>query len=151
MKGRNKLPKEIKIAQGTYRKNQEHERIEGSDIKNVTPPEYLSDNAKKYFNSIVRLCVEQNTMKSQDIFVCVDLAEVLELKEWAINRINEEGKLQTNDAGHQSVHPAVIIYDKTVDKVIKLSSLLGLSPAAREKIRPKVKQKENALEKLMSS
>lgn len=142
--GRPKKPKAQKIIDGTYRKDRDVDIIKAKTVNTLLEaPEYLTETAKTYFNNICTALIDMNNLSNADIAVIVHLAETIELHAESYRLVSAGQWEQQTQSGYSQITAAFTVWEKTGKRLIELSSLLGLSPAARERIKIKPKEEEN--------
>lgn len=149
-KGRKNLPAEIKQLRGTAQPCREKES--GSNavarLTDVKPPSWLDMMAKKIFKSKAEQLIALRVLTVLDIDMLALYAQSYSMIVEALQKIKEEGKFNTlyNDEG-QIIgfveNPYMKVYRDNFDKVQKLSSHFGFSPATRKGIMAVVDKKED--------
>jgi P27 family predicted phage terminase small subunit len=150
-KGRKNLPAEIKKLRGTAQPCREQATsgdIATERLTDVKPPSWLDTMAKKIFRSKAEQLIALNVLTVLDIDLLALYAQSYSLIVEALGQIKKEGKFNTlyNDEG-QIIgfveNPYMKVYRDNFDKVQKLASHFGFSPATRKSIMAMADKKEN--------
>lgn len=149
------VPKEIKKLSGTYRKDRDMDGITLPKLSDLPePPEILTELGKSFFTNICTVLKEFNLLTGADLFIVTQLAQALEMNNIAYQEITNndyKGLTYTNgNTGYSQQTAFYTIWDKTNFRIMGLSSLLGLNPSSREKIKAKPKDEDDALTLLMN-
>ena len=150
--GRPRKPKAEKKLQGTYRKNQDYDALPAPITNDIpTPPNFLTKNATEYYFSICHTLRDLKILSPADMVVVIQLAQTLDLNERSyLETTKTEGYKQTSATGFETYSAAFSVWEKTSKTIRDLSNMLGLSPAARERIKIKNEDKqENELMKIL--
>lgn len=135
-------------ASGSYRPNK-HGRTEDMPelpIEAPRMPHFVSVNALEYFNDVVALGIDMSIVTKADSLIIGLLAS--EIAEWVEldTHIKKEGfivKLPTATGFMQStVNPKLRVRDDKLKVILKMLSELGMTPAARSKVKVNQKSKE---------
>lgn len=149
-KGRKNLPAEIKKLRGTAQPCRE-QAAAGDAVARLTevkPPSWLDTMAKKIFKSKAEQLIALRVLTVLDIDMLALYAQSYSLIVEALQQIKKEGKFNTlyNDEG-QIIgfveNPYMKVYRDNFDKVTKLSSHFGFSPATRKSIMSVADKKED--------
>ena len=151
--GRPRKPKEVLIAQGTYRKHRDVPTLQGVKLTSIpSPPEFLYGRSIDYFKNICNVLLEYDLLTVGDILLITQLAQALQLNENAWDHMKEKEPVQTSATGFHTISGWYSVYEKTSKQIRELSNLFGLNPSAREKFTIKEPDpEENPLRKLMNS
>lgn len=149
-RGRPRKPKEIKIQQGTLRKDREFQTLEAKKLEIVPDyPVFLSEKAGAYYVNISKVLLELSLLSAADNALICQLSIALELNERAYEEIKLNDPVQTSHTGFHTISGWYSIFDKTSKQVRDLCSSFGLSPASRERFTIKEKESEDDLTKLL--
>jgi P27 family predicted phage terminase small subunit len=141
MRGRKDTPTPILKYRGTYRKDRRKREME---LKTDLPacPAWLSDNAKKEWNRIVKEMGSLGIITTLDRTVlamhCQYIADYLEAKKI----IDDEGMTNKTSNGNIIQHPAVGIKNTAFLGIMKTAVELGLTPSARCRLHLNDRQEE---------
>lgn len=138
--GRRKKPLELKQKQGTLEKSREPKKpIIPKKVKYPSPiPTEISTEAKKIWRKIGAEIGEYGYLSNLDTEVFKSYVLVIEQKNIAIRDLKTRGYIlsSVNKEGHVYEYKNLYagILKDAMDKEIKFSALLGLSPSDRSKI-----------------
>jgi P27 family predicted phage terminase small subunit len=116
------------------------------------PPQHLTELARSYYLSVCRTLIDMKILSNADYIVIVQLAQTLEVNERSYTEMSliGDGYKQTSSTGFETYSAAFQVWEKTSKTIRDLTGLLGLSPAARERIKMKPEEKiENDLVKIL--
>ena len=156
--GPRRKPTELKILEGTYRKDTEPiNKAEPEHVHGVEPPEYLNEHAKKEWNRIVPEMEKVGLLTKVDLgtlgIALMNYGLAIEMMESITSFVDENGIKQKRTIQEY-------ITGRSVQKTPELSTLFrsiqayrglitefGLTPSARMKIEvPKQPDKSNPFE-----
>lgn len=138
-KGRKSLPAEIKKLRGTSQRREQS--AAGNDavarLTDAKAPTWLDTTAKKIFRSKAEQLIALRVLTVLDIDLLALYAQSYSLIVEALEKIKSEGKFNTlyNDEGQVIgfvENPYMKVYRDNFDRVQKLSSHFGFSPATRK-------------------
>jgi P27 family predicted phage terminase small subunit len=148
-KGRKNLPKEIKELQGTDRKDRISPDIPSfGKVINVTrAPAYLSTKEKAMYKTLCADLITGRVLENPDLSLVARL--VVYNTEWfdSLTNIRETGKYTIDEKSGRTIIKPEFTTLMQLEKMIRdLESDLGLSPAARQrlKIMPKEPEKKKS-------
>ena len=147
--GRKAKPTALKALEGTNRKDRVLENEVAYPLVDKLPetPEHLQDRAKKEWEKIVKSLDAIGILTEQDLTVLESYCFNVGLMEQAMIAINEEGAIgiQTNNAGavYSAENKWVNVYNKAVDRIIKIASEYGFTPSSRTRISMPGKQRKD--------
>ena len=136
MRGRKPLPTEIKELQGTLEKSRTNYEVPTSGkIQKVTAPKMLTAEEKKMFKSICDDLIQSGVLENPDIDIVLKL--VLENSAYYENMkiCREKGYVEINDKGNRLKRIEYTVAKDNLVNVIRLASELGLTPAARTRLK----------------
>jgi P27 family predicted phage terminase small subunit len=148
MAGRPKTPKALKIVQGTYRKDQDHNEIQ-VDAGIPDCPKWLNASGKKYWSEIAPILEQNNLLSVCDLSTfslhCDSMGLFIEIAE----RIESVDELMTiTPQGFEVQGVLIQIRNKLWDQVVKSGAAFGHSPQSRSSIKaePKTEKKVNSFD-----
>lgn len=141
--GRPSVPDEIKKARGTLQKCRSNQnKMSTTKVIDVgDPPEWMSPEVREIFTLVTDELIAANVLETVDIDLVYLLCDQYEDYYKAMLKIKSVGHYILTSSGDKKPHPAIRIKTAALSNIIKLAGQLGLSPAARQKI--KFKPKEN--------
>jgi P27 family predicted phage terminase small subunit len=141
-RGRPRKPKNQKLLEGTYRPDRDQVGIVAKVTDTIpAPPDLLSEKAAVYFRSVCEVLKDLNILSTADIVIITQLAQNLEMNWLSYREIVDRGFTQSTATGYEAISPAYTVFEKTNKTIRDLTGLLGLSPAARERIKIKPEEK----------
>lgn len=140
---RPKKPTELKILQGTNRKDRQVEQEpEFEKLDHYDPPEDLDGLALKTWNSLMPLLVEASVLTAADLraleLYCVHYSNFKKAQQ----EVEENGYVVTSPQGSISKNPACTVVKEASSEMRALAGVLGLDPAARTRINVGKKKPE---------
>lgn len=131
--GRKKKPTELKVIQGTFRKDRhnKHEAKPVGDLK--TPPEYFS-NAQIAEWTYVLDNAPKGLLKKIDLYVLELWVVACVFHREAVKNIESTGLVITLANGNTAQNPCVSIVNKQATIMIKAASEMGFTPASRSRV-----------------
>lgn len=138
-KGRKKLPIEIKDLQGTLRKGRDNPDhvVSSGKIESVTSaPKYLSASEKTMFLDICKDLINCNVLENPDLEIVTKL--VMENTRYyeAMKYLRKAGYTKIDPrSGKTYQAPENAIAANALRAVMSLSAELGLTPAARSRLK----------------
>lgn len=145
MGGRKRIPQEIKEARGTARNDRVLEnRIQYSEMipHNKVDGFFINEIAIEQWNLLTNEMSKIGFLQNVDITMLAAYCNAAGVYFEAIDMLKKYGYLSKNEARRG---PWMIIANDALDKMIKLSSHFGFTPASREKISwspPEQKQED---------
>jgi P27 family predicted phage terminase small subunit len=135
--GRPNLSDEIKKARGTdqnCRLNPD-QPVFTKLIDAGEPPEYLGEAGKDIFRIVTQELINANVLQLVDINLVILLADKYDDYYSSMHEVKSKGKYIVNMAGEKKINPALKIKDASLNMILRIAGQLGLSPAARQRIR----------------
>lgn len=133
--GRTAKPKQIKIAQGTFRSDRDSNIQITATAKPPNAPTWLTTEAKAEWRRLARPLHDAGLLTAVDrgtfSLYCVAWGEWVE----ATRLVAREGSTIKTTNGNSIQHPAVSIANKAWGRVIKAGLHFGLTPSARSTMR----------------
>lgn len=150
-KGRKNLPAEIKKLRGTAQPCRERSTPGDDAVARLTDakaPAWLDTTAKRIFRSKAEQLISLRVLTVLDIDLLSLYAQSYSLIVEALEKIKAEGKFNTlyNDEGQVIgfvENPYMKVYRDNFDRVQKLSTHFGFSPATRKGLLALVDKKED--------
>lgn len=138
-RGRKQLPKEIKELQGTLRNDRVHADILSfGKISSVTDaPKGLSKSEKQMYLSICQDLILAGVLENPDLDTVLKL--VMENTKYynAMKTMRDKNTYVTIDpkSGRKIINPLNTVANQALKAINMLSSELGLTPAARQRLK----------------
>jgi len=143
MAGRKKLPTNLKIIKGTFRKGRENSDEPHIDPNIPSPPEHLSRDALMEWGRIAPQLYQLGLLS--DIYRAALAGYCQAYGRWARaeRELNELDRLvDTTPNGMQQQHALVGIANKALDVMHKYMTEFGLTPSSISKVSPKKEEKK---------
>ena len=151
--GRPRKPQHQKKLEGTSRPDRDFNPLPAPITNEIPdPPNFLNKKATEYYFSICRTLIDMKILSNSDFIIIFQLAQTLEINESAYveMRSAEDAFKQITSTGFETYSASFQVWEKTSKTIRDLTGLLGLSPAARERIKMKPDEKtENDLIKIL--
>ena len=134
MAGRKKKPTELKIIQGTFRKdraNLREPKVKG--VLSAEPPAHLTDEQKE----IWRYALERapyGLLKPLDLSVMEIWVVAYSLYKDAAIKVRESGQVVRSPSGYPIVNPYLGNLNKQSVIMLKAASEMGFTPSSRSRI-----------------
>ncbi len=142
-RGRKPLPNEIKELQGTIEKSRTNFNAPSSGkIESVTrAPSFLTREEKRMYKDICNDLISSNVLENPDLDTVLKL--VLENSAYYENMkiCREKGFVEVNAKGMRMKRVEYSVAKDNLTNVVKLASELGLTPAARTRLKIGVVEK----------
>lgn len=135
MRGRPNKPKELKVLEGTYRKDRDHGVLQFEKITEIPkPPTHMSRIGKQIFKEITDILISVKILETIDIHTVVMLCEELATY-YEMNRKIKKVKSHTyrNGANNLVKRPEIAIRNQAMKNATSLMAQLGLTPSMRQK------------------
>jgi P27 family predicted phage terminase small subunit len=154
--GRKPLPNEIKELQGTLEKSRTNfEATSSGKIEFISKaPTFLTTHEKKMYKSICNDLIASRVLENPDLDLVLKL--VLENSAYYENMkiCRQSGYVEINDKGNRVKRVEFTVAKDNLSNVIKIASELGLTPAARTRLKigtiDKPKHEKSKLSKLLN-
>lgn len=141
MRGRKKLPTEIKQLKGTFRSDREiKDAMKPTKIIDLPyPPEYLNEDAKKEWYVIIKEYHKLGMISKLDLGIlglyCNEISIYIEMT----NKLRDKDRVMVFKNPDGSIkYAAQVPYQKIANdalaKALKIASEFGLTPSSRTKI-----------------
>jgi len=141
MKGRKKLPTEIKQLKGTLRADRQlKDEMKPAKIVDLPyPPEYLNDDGKKEWYNIIKEYHKLGMISKLDLSMlalyCNEISIYIEM----VNKLRDKDRVMVFKNPDGSIkYAAQVPYQKIANdalaKALKIASEFGLTPSSRTRI-----------------
>jgi P27 family predicted phage terminase small subunit len=141
MVGRPAVPREIKKAKGTLQNCRDKPTLQLTEIDNLEIPDYFDENQISLFKLVT------TELKNAKVLATVDLDMIILLcNEYKLYyKANEKciDPVTVNHLGNEMMSPWVTIKNGAINNIIKMVAHLGLSPAARSRIKMGAVKEDN--------
>lgn len=148
--GRPRISDEQKKARGTAQKCRLNpDKPVGTKIIDAgDPPDHLSDEAKEIFKIVTSELIAAGTLEAVDVNLVLLLCD--QYQDYYEASKSRQLYARTQH-GEKKIHASVKLKSQALKNIISLSGQLGLSPAARQKIKVvKTPEKKDAASKLLN-
>ena len=137
-------------ANGSYRSDR-HRPMPLSPGKPPRAPAWLSEMAKGKWRAAARLLADVGLLTPLDLDALAAYCETWAAWRKAVETIEREGATFTSSAGLVKRHPAVAIAAQAGRDLLAWAERLGLTPAARLRMRVEPPEEKDPLEALLNS
>lgn len=128
-------PREVKKAKGTLQKCRDKPTPNFTGVIDFgKPPEHFGPNQKALFEMVCTELQNAKILQMPDVDLVISLCEEWGLYVRSLNVLREM-PLQTDENGMQKPSAWLAIKNSTFNSIMKLVAHLGLSPAARSRIK----------------
>ena len=125
------------------------------DITQVIPlpritanaPEHLSDESKKFWNKVRSMAP---WIANTDDTLLIELCEKIERKADLVQKLSQSEYVLYTDKGYAYANPLVGMISTVENEILKILSLLGLTPTDRTKLGVAEVQTASALDQLIA-
>lgn len=135
MRGRKPLSTEMHRLCGTYRENRHGGTTPQPTAGLAPPPKHLDAMAKKEFRRVGRLLADSGVVTLAELAALACYAQAWSRMIEAETKLRETGLVVKSPAGFPCISPYLSIATKAGEEIRKWASELGLTPAARTKLR----------------
>lgn len=133
-------PTNLKLIQGTYRKDRDQANELSPEVGAPSCPSWLSREAKREWKRIVPELEQQSLLTRIDRAALAAYCEAY-AEWWEMEReIRKHGRIQVAESGYASPRPEVIMRDKALDRMRMYLKEFGLSPSSRSRINVPAKK-----------
>lgn len=105
------------------------------EISLPDPPPHLNEVARELWFKLGKTLVRMRLVTEADFMslaaLCADYSLYLECSQI----LADEGYYCETSTGYKALHPLVTVRNQSIDRVLKISSQYGLSPASRMKLK----------------
>ena len=148
MAGRKPKLNEIKILEGNPGKRKIKNKITGIEGFPLCPS-HLSRCAKLWWKRTVPQLKKLGVLSNLDLGILEAAATAYSLMDTAIKAMGDDLPLDTNYKGGDKVQSMHLIYKQNAELYIRLSSELGLSPIARQKIQSSIETGQDYFDSIL--
>jgi P27 family predicted phage terminase small subunit len=133
MAGRKPKPTQLKIVQGTYRKDRANVRELKPNGDLTLPPSYFTDEQKEVWSYAIQNA-PKGLLKNLDISVLeIWVTSYVNYRE-ASQKVKTLGQVIKSPSGYPIVNPYLGNMNKQATIMLKAASEMGFTPASRSKI-----------------
>ena len=151
MRGRKPVPTKTLEKRGSWRANARKKKGEPKvDPRVPAPPPEISDAARKKWMSLVPMLEAMGTVSLTDSDTLLRYCETYVLWAKCLTALQEEGEVLETEKGYMK-NPRATAYIDYTTKLNQLTSVLGLSPVDRARLRvhePEKKKEKKSILKL---
>lgn len=135
MRGRPNKPKELKILEGTYRKDRDHGVLQFEKITEIPkPPTHLSRIGKQIWKEVTDILISVKILETIDIHTVAILCEELATYYEMTRKIKKvKSHTYRNGANNLVKRPEIAIRNQAMKNATTLMAQLGLTPSMRQK------------------
>ena len=134
MRGRKPLPTALHILQGTYRADR-HGGTPEIAVEIPKPPRDLDKRARAAWRYYAPLLAEMRTIGLADREALACYCAAVSRRERAEEELAKTAPLVKSPSGYPVQNPWLAIANKAMEQMLKWGQELGLSPAARTRIK----------------
>jgi P27 family predicted phage terminase small subunit len=133
MVGRPAVPREVKKAKGTLQKCRDKPVLEFSKVEEIDFPDHFNDRQKDVFKLVTKELKSANVLTAVDVDMIIMLCNEYEIYFKANEKCKEP--IVMNHLGNEMMSPWVTVKNSSIANILKMAAHLGLSPAARARIK----------------
>lgn len=139
VRGRKPNAPEIQEQSGAYKKDPQR-RNKQAPVMNYSPPpapESVEDDdvAKAKWDHVCKLLADMGVLATADSDLLEAYCITYSRYRYALQRVLDKGNTVTNAKGGVSRNPECVEMHKSMDRMAKLLSEMGLTPAARARVK----------------
>ena len=139
-KGRKKLPAEVKLLTGTYRKDRDGSLDAAQPWEPVTEipekaPEWMMTAGKKMYRSMCELLIARRMLTTANVHQVAAMCQSYAKYMQAENRLKAEGAVFYTDKGYAQQSPWINISSQSLREYLSIASTFGFDPISALKIR----------------
>ncbi len=134
MKGRIPTPAAIHILQGTFRRDR-HGGTAQVEVKIPKPPRDLDKRGRAQWRYFAPLLADMRTLGLADRQALACYCAAAGRREQAEEELGRLGPVVKSPSGYPIQNPWLAIANKSMEQMLKWGQELGLSPAARSRIK----------------
>lgn len=145
-----KTPNKIKKLQGTFKPSREvQNEMQPPAVNSVdTPSGLINEYANREWLKITRILSDLGMLAETDMSLLLFYCNELGISAACYDIIKKNGYTFSTPNGFEQQRPEVLIGNKALQNVIKLSDKFGFNPAARTKIEAPAKQDKDPFDEL---
>lgn len=133
MAGRKKKPTELKIIEGTYRKDRDNPLAPKVTGDLVSPPSYFSEAQSEVWKYAIENA-PKGLLKKLDISILEIWVTAYVTYRESYAMVQEMGQVVTSPSGYPIVNPYLSNMNKQASIMMKAASELGFTPTSRSKV-----------------
>ena len=153
MRGRPKLPTEIKKLQGTEDKRWLVENEMSFELNTEIPvtPEYVRKESVEIFEKVCRELKSIGMLVAVDTEMIASYAEAMATYQNACRELKKSGDVIEGEKGNPMINPFFNVRERSLKQAKEIGLLFGITPSARAKISNPTASKESKLDKFKKS
>jgi P27 family predicted phage terminase small subunit len=140
MAGRKKKPTELKIIEGTYRKDRDNPLAPKVTGDLINPPNYFTQEQSEVWKYAIENA-PKGLLKKLDISVLEIWVTSYVVYRECFSKVQEMGQVLTSPSGYPIVNPYLSNMNKQALIMMKSASEMGFTPTSRSKVS--VEQESN--------
>lgn len=150
--GRKPKPTALKALEGTARKDRSLGNEIAYPLVDGLPecPDHLLGRAEIEWHRIVKSLDTMGVLTNEDLTVLESYCFNVGLMEQAMKAINDQGVIETQTNSQNHTYSAenkwINVYNKAVDRIIKIASEYGFTPSSRTRISMPSREKNDPLD-----
>lgn len=141
MAGRKKKPVELKMIEGTYRKDRDNLNAPKVTGDLVSPPNYFSQEQTDVWKYAIENA-PKGLLKKLDISILEIWVTAYVTYRESYAKVQEMGQVMTSPSGYPIVNPYLSNMNKQATIMMKAASELGFTPTSRSKVSVEQEQTE---------
>lgn len=141
MAGRKKKPVELKMIEGTYRKDRDKLNAPKVTGDLVSPPNYFSEEQTGVWKYAIENA-PKGLLKKLDISILEIWVTAYVTYRESYAKVQEMGQVMTSPSGYPIVNPYLSNMNKQATIMMKAASELGFTPTSRSKVSVEQEQTE---------
>ena len=141
MAGRKKKPVELKMIEGTYRKDRDNLNAPKVTGDLVSPPNYFSEEQTGVWKYAIENA-PKGLLKKLDISILEIWVTAYVTYRESYAKVQEMGQFMTSPSGYPIVNPYLSNMNKQATIMMKAASELGFTPTSRSKVSVEQEQTE---------
>lgn len=141
MAGRKKKPVELKMIEGTYRKDRDNLNAPKVTGDLVSPPNYFSEEQTGVWKYAIENA-PKGLLKKLDISILEIWVTAYVTYRESYAKVQEMGQVMTSPSGYPIVNPYLSNMNKQATIMMKAASELGFTPTSRSKVSVEQEQTE---------
>jgi len=142
---RPRKPTNLKIMQGTYRKDRANPNEPEPKICIPDPPGFLTDRALEEWHRIAPELETMGLLSQVDSMALAAYCAAVSRLWLAEEQLKVEGLTVTNERGRTIKNPLVDVANAAAKQISMFASQFGMSPSTRSGVKAQLPEKENPL------